>query len=69
MRDGPGIVPGDNAYYTDNSAPGQQGYFGKNGNVWTTFTLNFEASHYNSIYGNSNTVQPAAIKTYWIIKY
>jgi hypothetical protein len=64
MRDGSGVVSGDNAYFTDNSAPNQQGYFGKNGNVWTTFTLNFQASHFNSIYGNSDTVQPKTTEMY-----
>lgn len=29
----------------------------------------FKASNSNNIYGNSTTVQPQAVKTYWIIKY
>ena len=29
----------------------------------------FNASRSSSIYGNSDTVQPKATKSYWIIKY
>ena len=29
----------------------------------------FDASFYNSIYGNSNTVQPQSIKIFMLIKY
>ena len=32
-------------------------------------TMTFKASSSNSIYGKSSTVQPASVKTYWIIKY
>ena len=31
--------------------------------------IGFDASKSNSIYGNSTTVQPQSVKTYWIIKY
>ena len=33
------------------------------------YKLGFDASLSNSIYGNSDTVQPATCKTYFIIKY
>ena len=33
------------------------------------FMLNFNASQSNSIYGNSNTVQPFSVFTYYCIKY
>lgn len=32
-------------------------------------TITFKASLFNSIYGSSSTVQPAAIKTQYLIKY
>ena len=39
-------------------------------NGWgNSYVIEFDASRSSSIYGNSTTVQPAAIKTYWIIKY
>lgn len=31
--------------------------------------IRFEASRYNSVYGNSTTVQPSAIRTTYIIKF
>jgi hypothetical protein len=41
------------------------------GNAATTNRgIGFDASRYNSIYSDSvTTVQPASVKSYWIIKY
>ena len=61
----------NNTFYGDDSAGalyhGGAGYCnGQDYNVGGTY---FDASRSNSIYGNSSTVQPPAVKSYWIIKY
>ena len=40
-----------------------------NGAQTTRFNLYFDASHSNSIYGNSNTVQPPSLAFNYIVKY
>lgn len=39
------------------------------GSYYNTYTTTFDASKSNSIYGNSNTVQPPAVTMRYIIKY
>ena len=50
-------------------ASGSDGGNGGGGYPRASGTINFYASRSSSIYGASSTVQPASVKTYWIIKY
>lgn len=45
------------------------GYSSIPSNSSSTIRVSLDASRSSNIYGNSATVQPAAVKTYWIIKY
>jgi hypothetical protein len=58
------------------SASGAIINIGGAGNVWRAYPgsasssgFNFDASHSNTIYGASNTVQPPALKCFMCIKY
>ena len=51
-------------YDSDKNALAQVG-----SRYWQSKGVNFDAFRSSSIYGNSNTVQPATCKCYFIIKY
>ena len=53
----------DNLFKSPSRTP-----FSVSGGADTWWYVNFDASGYNSIYGNSNTVQPNAYIVYYIIK-
>ena len=58
-KTGTGVFQNNGNYY---------GYASANGSA-TNNSLSFDASRSSSIYGNSNTIQPATCKCYFIIKY
>ena len=58
----------DGAFYANQDVTSSKG-LGGGDNHNTGKRLHLDASRSSSIYGNSTTVQPKAVKSYWIIKY